>query len=407
MQNIRQLNRGEMEASLKLSQFAFQYELSEKEYLERLNKMKPEQQWGYFIGDALAAKLSILPLNTWINGVQYRMGGIASVSTWPEYRRQGAVSKLLTYALEYMKEQGHVVSFLHPFAIPFYRKFGWELYVDYKVYELESRQLPHLFTIEGKIERTTSSSDAMKQLYDRYARGFNGTLARDEEWWQERVFLGKKMNAALYWNEEEQAEGYILYRVENFEMEIKELVFVNETARRSLWKFIANHDSMINKVKLKAPADDSLPFLLPDPRFKQELVPYFMARIVDVESFIEQFRFVPPPAPSVLTLTVEDRWAPWNDRRFTIEINREGRALLVDPGEPLASSVLQNPQPGLQITEDSIGLSCDIGALSAMMMGYSRPSALFASGRLKGGKETVDQLESLLPRQSTYLLDYF
>lgn len=60
------------------------------------------------------------------------MGGIAGVATWPENRRGGLVSKLLSKALARMNEEGQVLSCLHPFSVPFYRKFGWELYTDYK-----------------------------------------------------------------------------------------------------------------------------------------------------------------------------------------------------------------------------------------------------------------------------------
>ena len=60
------------------------------------------------------------------------MGGIAGVATWPENRRQGHVSTLLKHALQEMKSKGQTLSFLHPFSIPFYRKFGWELYAEYK-----------------------------------------------------------------------------------------------------------------------------------------------------------------------------------------------------------------------------------------------------------------------------------
>ena len=39
------------------------------------------------------------------------------------------------------------------------------------------------------------------------------------------------------------------------------------------------------------PTDDQLPYMLPDPRVTRETVPYFMARIVDLQSFVEQYAF--------------------------------------------------------------------------------------------------------------------
>jgi ribosomal-protein-alanine N-acetyltransferase len=56
---------------------------------------------------------------------------IATISTHPDYRRQGIAGKLLTYALRYMSKEGAVSSFLearetnHP-AQEMYRIFGYE-----------------------------------------------------------------------------------------------------------------------------------------------------------------------------------------------------------------------------------------------------------------------------------------
>ncbi len=55
------------------------------------------------------------------------MGGVAGVATYPEYRRSGYVKELLQHSLQTMKKDGYTVSMLHPFAVAFYRKYGWEL----------------------------------------------------------------------------------------------------------------------------------------------------------------------------------------------------------------------------------------------------------------------------------------
>src|SRR4051812_40976544 len=126
--NIRRIEKDTLADSIRLSQFAFQYELSQAEQEERIANFKPEQSWGYYMEEQLAAKLSILELKTWINGYPFAMGGIAGVATWPEFRRHGMVKKLLIHALQTMKAAGQTISFLHPFEFPFYRKFGWETY---------------------------------------------------------------------------------------------------------------------------------------------------------------------------------------------------------------------------------------------------------------------------------------
>ena len=96
---IRQILADEVESSLKLSEFAFQYALSPEERQERIANYKPDQHWGFFVEDKLASKMSVLPFHIWLNDRSIAMGGIASVATWPEYRRSGMVHKMLLHAL--------------------------------------------------------------------------------------------------------------------------------------------------------------------------------------------------------------------------------------------------------------------------------------------------------------------
>jgi predicted acetyltransferase len=147
--NIKNIENEYIGESLKLSEFAFQYELSAEERAERLARFKPELNWGYFVDGELAAKLIILPLTIGLNGRSFTMGGIAGVATWPEYRRHGMVKQLLMHALEQMREQGQTISCLHPFEFSFYRKFGWETYTDYKRYEIPLAHILHQFVSTG------------------------------------------------------------------------------------------------------------------------------------------------------------------------------------------------------------------------------------------------------------------
>lgn len=67
----------------------------------------------------VAAKAHLIPFEIYLEGEPLRMGGIGSVATYPEYRRQGYVKGLLTHLLAVMKEEGQTVSMLHPFSVSF------------------------------------------------------------------------------------------------------------------------------------------------------------------------------------------------------------------------------------------------------------------------------------------------
>ncbi|WP_410512522.1 GNAT family N-acetyltransferase [Paenibacillus sp. BR2-3] len=387
---IRQLHSNEFETSLSLSEYAFQYTLSGNDREKAQKRFKPERVWGIFDEGKLSAQLTLLPLQVYIQGRSLPMGGIAGVATWPENRRQGLVAKLLTHALEKMNESGQVLSFLHPFLIPFYRKFGWEIYCEYKKYTIPVAKLPQKTDVEGIVKRNVKDIELMNSLYSAFASKYNGTLDRSRDWWEQLVVDEDGHNAVFY-SPLGAPEGYVLYKIEKKELIIDEFVYLTQQAFRGLWSFLCNHDSMITQASLKlVPADDILPYLLPDPRIPQENFPYFMARIVNAKAFIEGLSFT-RGVQNKVTIYVKDNYAPWNEGLWEWTLDGEGQASFVhNEGDP-----------------QQVDLTCDIGALTVLLLGYKRPEELHRFGSLTGNPSAVAWLEKAVPRAQTALLDFF
>lgn len=398
---IGRLGIDRFEESMELSQFAFQYVRSKQELEDTKKKLEdePADRWAAYVDESLAAQAGVLELQTYIAGKPFAMGGLAGVATWPEYRRQGLVGKLLLHALAAMKEKGQTVSFLHPFAFGFYRKFGWETYTEHKKYTLQSNQLPPRLTSPGRIERV-SDNELVRDVYETYASRYNGTLKRDEKWWKYRINVKMPSKMVVYRDAVGVAQGYLIYSVANKELNVKELVHLNDEAREALWSFIAQHDSMIDKVTLNAPIDDNLTDHLADPRIKQEIVSYFMARIVDLKGFIEQYPFLPNTSSIRLTLEVADEQLPWNQGSFELAIDESGQASLTqlsqDEGTRQASP-----------KRETNGIRIGIGALTMLMLSYRSGTELSGSKRINGSTESINRLQARIPERTTYLPDFF
>ncbi|MCC3378159.1 enhanced intracellular survival protein Eis [Paenibacillus farraposensis] len=393
---IRQLQREEFDAAIELSQYAFQLTMSPEDLEKLKKKFKPEQTWGIFDGLELNAKLTLLPLQVYIHGQVFKMGGIAGVATWPEKRRGGMVSRLLTHALKEMKSAGQSLSFLHPFSFAFYRKFGWETYIEYQKYVIPIDKFPVKHKAEGIVNRDIKDIFELNQVYQAYASRYNGTLVRDQEWWQERI-LNKNYRTAVYYSEAGTPQGYALYKIEDKQLNCDELVYENETARLALWTYFANHDSMITQGKfIYMPADDNLPFLLDDPRIQQETVPYFMGRIVDAAAFVEKYPFSAIGQETRLTLKLTDHYAPWNEGIWTLTINPEGKGCLqrVDTSNSDENIIAADLNLGIQ-------------SLTTLMLGYQRADDLNKWGRIEGSRESVSALKRVIPIKQTFLLDFF
>jgi predicted acetyltransferase len=388
------------EESMELSQFAFQYVRSKQELEDTKKKQddEPADRWAVYVDDRLAAQATVLELQTYIAGKPFAMGGLAGVATCPEYRRQGFVGKLLLHSLEAMKEKGQTLSYLHPFAFGFYRKFGWETYTEHKKYTLQSNQLPPRLSSPGRIERV-SGYDLLYDVYEKYASRYNGTLRRDEKWWKYRINVQMPSKIAVYRDAEGTAQGYLIYKVAQKES-VDELVHLNDEAREALWSYISQHDSMIDKVTLTAPIDDNLTDHLADPRIKQEIVPYFMARIVDLKGFIEQYPFLPGPESLKVTLEVTDEQLPWNQGTFELEIDEAGQGTLTQLS--LDNGVQKN-----ELKSETNGIEIGIGALTMLTMSYRTGAELSGSKRISGASESINRLQARIPERTTYLPDFF
>lgn len=383
MSEIRRLTENDFDQSLELSQYAFQYTVEEDEKLKRKETLKRHEVWGEFEGETLTSKVHILPLTIFLGGKEMKMGGVAGVATWPEYRRNGNVSRLLEISLKSMKEKGQVISLLHPFDIDFYRRFGWELCMSNKKYEMDRAHLQFMEAVSGKVKRLTvkENVEVLNTIYEDFAIKYNGMLKRDSCWWENNVY-SKGFHFAGYFNENDEAKGYILYKVSDKLMDIQEFIYLDGEARKGLWNFICQHDSMIDKVKILTPEDETLHFLLKNPKVKIEISPYFMARIVDVLGFLDQYPF--RKTNDKVVLHIKDSRANWNNISIQIE---NGIVTEVSPEET--------------------GLTLDINCLTAILLSAHTATFFYEAEKLKGSVAAVLAWERLIENRSTSLLDFF
>lgn len=389
MSEIKKLTVEDYDDIFALSQFAFQYELSEDARVKKEEEAKRHIIWGWMADSQLAAKLHLLPLSCYINGKEFEMGGISAVATWPEYRRQGSVKKLLHYALKHMKELGQTISFLHPFSFSFYRKYGWELVFVEQNYTIPVDKLKNDWKGNGCVCRIHDDIEVLDEIYTEYARQFNGTLVRDEKWWKQRVLNGNYHIVVAY-NEQDDAEAYLIYHVNENVLNVEEMAYKSANGRKLVLQFIANHDSMVEKVKMVVPENDNLPLLMEEPRFDQNKHPFFMARIVDVFEFLKHYPFhnggIEP-----LKLHVEDSFLPENNGIYQLTQNG------VETNVTFAQDTYNNQEV----------IQCTIQNLTSIMMGYKRPMELYDLGLLIGEREQIEQLERIIPHRQTFFPDFF
>lgn len=344
---------------------------------------------GWFDGDTLVSQAAVYPMQVRIFNQTYSMGGLTGVGTYPEYSNLGLMNKLLYQALNNMRERGQYISYLYPYSIPYYRRKGWELISDKIVYEISDYQLPKRQSVAGDVRRVDMDSQAVRDTYERFAYQTHGALLRDDLAWREYFLWDTEdLIAAIYYNEQDEPDGYVLYWIAGEVFHIKDMIYLNKEARIGLWNFIGAHFSMISKVIGNTFTDEPLAFLLEDADIKETISPYYMARIVDVEKFIAEYPFKPDTTERQWHFTLQDSLLTWNDGNFILKISQEGKASLVRTADKSADNI-------------------DIQTLTTMLLGYKRPDYLHRIGRIECDNLTVDMLEDAIEQQTPYFSDYF
>lgn len=387
MEEIRQLSKKDYDEAFALSEFAFQYTSNPEQYDKEVAEADTHTIWGYTVDEALAGKVHVVPLHIFMNGKEISMGGIGAVSTWPEYRRSGIAKKLMHRCLVDMREKGQVISFLHPFHVGFYRKQGWELVANQRKYSIPTSDLRRNWNATGYIRRIDKNIDILDGIYRKYAKSYNGMLVRSRMWWENKVLADEFAEIAIAYNEQGDAEGYIIYKVRESTLTVIDTAYTSMNIYRLIHEFIGNHDSMAGKVKLVAPDNDPLPLLLDNPRFENSNHPYMMGRIVDVEGFLEKLPVTNENV--VVSLYVEDEFFEVNTGTYTIR---------TEDGVMNVSKIAGKVNPAIE---------CSIQQLTVMFIGQRRPTELLAIELISGDVEGVNKLEQIIPEATTFLADFF
>lgn len=177
----------------------------------------------------------------------------------------------------------------------------------------------------------------------------------------------------------------MVYLIKDDVMFIRETIYINSEARKGLMKYISAHESMINEVSGNNYFSEPVAFSLEDSDIRETIRPYIMGRIVDVDMFLERYRF-DPDASGMVTLSVSDPFLEWNDKTLTIAI-ANGKAT------PCTESAARKA-------------SLSIGTLTTLLLGYKRASELAKLDRIDADEATLRLLDNAVIAEKPYISDY-
>lgn len=347
---------------------------------------------GAYDGGNVVGQLLILPLNMTIHGENYEMGGIGFVATYPEYRQQGIIKKLMTASLKEMQQRGQTISVLAPFSVSFYRYFGWELFFDKLHYAIPHSHFPHFGKQLDDVKRmsfewpNSNLFEAIQQFHNVQASITNGAMLRDAAWWKRIERRSPESHFAACF-QEQKITGYIRYTIQDGIFTTHDYIVKDYLAEQALWRFITSHAASIHTIEGITANDSHFGFNFDNPQFPKKIIQDVMVRIVDAFAFMQRYCW--RDIKQTLYVRLEDHFCPWNEQIFMI--NKDGDVSIIEENSMFNKHMLTLP----------------INLFSAMIVGYlSVKDAVTIANKVLDDEE-IRHWQQAIPTERPKFYEYF
>ncbi len=280
----------------------------------------------------ITSQIVSYPYQVTINGQIMGMSGIGDVATYPEARGLGSIRLLFEAIFNDLHENGTELSYLAPFSQSFYRKFGYE-----NVFDFEEIRIPANVITQIKPEKTGSikrvvweddtSKTTIKRLYSETLATHNGSLIREDFWWDYSLTFKTGKRLAIAYDDNDQACGYLIYGlIDTSEFMIYEMSYTNLFGLNKLMTFVSSHSGSFEEFVSTNLRDKRIIELFSETRkITRKTHSSMMVRIVNFKEFIEKFNFKRNNIEETYYLNVIDTNCSWNNGEFKIVI-KDGKA---------------------------------------------------------------------------------
>lgn len=213
-------------------------------------------------GETVLSHLLVVDLRLRIGPLAVRCGGIGNVHTAREHRLKGYARQLLTESIDFMREQGYLVSAL--FGIPnFYQKFGFAsalMDCETTIATRDAELAPARYPVRPF---QPEDARAIVAIYERLNAQRSGSVVRNPETWREfrRGSQWTERVGAFVVLDGQEIIGYASYNLDPWRYAIGEVGYADHRAFSTLLAHMAQQaiERRVEQIVLHTPPDD--PFL--------------------------------------------------------------------------------------------------------------------------------------------------
>lgn len=199
------------------------------------------------------------------------------------------MADLMSSSLYQIRAMDQSFAILMPIDHRLYRRYGFETCYDMQEVKLDIIDLKK-FKLDGSFRK--AGQDSLGDLVDIYSSAmarYNGAAIRDSKYFSEFIEEMDLEGGHIYiCYRDGQPTAYLAYSMDGEDFFVREVYYNDMKAYQSVLKFIFNHNTQCKSVTINTAVDDRLMDILDNPKDASfELKPFMMARIVDLEKFVE------------------------------------------------------------------------------------------------------------------------
>lgn len=342
--------------------------------------------------------ISSLQLNQYkllLNNKVYNTSYVVGVSTLPEGRGTGYMSKVIKFTLNELYKRGQLVSILMPIDYRLYRRFGYEHCYDQIEYTINTDDLKNFKSSGKMIKSDLSQIDELIQIDRAFLNEVNGNVLKDEHYYENLFKEIQSEDGLLYIHEGNEKDGYIVYFLQGDKMFVRELFYKNIDALKSMLRFIYNHNTQCKIATISTPVIDKIRFILDNPKDSEiKIKPFMMGRVINVKKFIEDMD-IDKDINSSVNLLIEDKFIDENNGLFKISIHNRN------------VSVERLDEKGTEKIQEGFDIKLDINTLTQLAFSYIDVKEALFLNDIKGvSEETIKVLNCIFSKKNNYINEY-
>ena len=345
--------------------------------------------------ERLRTMVHVNPYMLRIRGQEQLAPYLVGVATAPEARGQHAFGPLLQTTFEVLRSEGFTFATLMPIYAGIYLPYEFAYCyfgLQYKMPLTDlARELAGAAGKELAVEREPLNKELLAPLYAKLTSQYSGVPLRTDFQWKKLLTVHELegMQCAVVYREGEPC-GYMFYYISEGCFTVHELLADGFDARNRLLQYASMHQSAAKEFAWIAPAWDKTYLGFADQSLAPQVKPFMMARCLDARKALAQLVAPEGAQEGSVVVLLTDK---------VIDRNNHLLKLYVKDGAVEVKSTIEQEE-----------VIMDMGAFTQLYFGAFSVTELFEAGRIRvkaGAEAKLSLLESLFPKQRTFINEYF